>query len=207
MISSPVDRIATRGCATTETRAIPIAASTPVSREVSTSRARSTVSPCATSGPAKLMLRPGVSAFVTTSASPSIEVCSTIRTASAPRGMTPPVGIAIALPGPTVALGTAPIATRAPSPGQPQLPGREPAGAEGVARPDCEPVDVRAIEAGYVGRADDVLGEDPPERLVERDDLGAPRRDITKRCAERSLGLVAIDDVEKLFLLHRDSSS
>jgi hypothetical protein len=41
---------------------------------------------------------------------------------------------------------------------------------------------------------------------VESDDLGAPRREVTERCAERSLCLVAIDDVEKLFLLHRDSS-
>ena len=63
MSSLPVEMIATRGCRQTLTRCSPIAASTPVSRLVSSVPILSTVSPVAMSLPANATPNPGVTAL------------------------------------------------------------------------------------------------------------------------------------------------
>ena len=116
-ISSPVETTATSGRRHTSTAARPTAASMPISREVSTWPARSTVSPRARSLPAKAMNWPETAgrrtaiAGMPLSLSPSpstVSVCSTMTTASAPRGAMPPVAIRVAVPGSTVRLGATP---------------------------------------------------------------------------------------------------
>ena len=112
MISSPVETIATRGRRHTSTVAQPTAASMPISREVRTCPARSTVSPRARSLPAKAMNWPAdagrrISIRVWPLSS-TASVCSTMTTASAPRGTIPPVAIRAAVPGPTGSSGTLP---------------------------------------------------------------------------------------------------
>ncbi len=83
-----------------------MAASTPVSREVSRVRRCSTVSPAAMSVPAKLMALPGATARCTSMPPSRGMVCSTITTASAPRGITPPVAMGVAMPARTSIRGT-----------------------------------------------------------------------------------------------------
>ncbi len=117
-ISSPVEMIATSGRRHTSTAAAPTAASMPISREVSTWPARSTVSPRARSLPAKAMNWPETAgrrtAIAGTPPSPpsptpsTVSVCSTMTTASAPRGAMPPVAIRVAVPGLTVRRGAVP---------------------------------------------------------------------------------------------------
>jgi hypothetical protein len=110
MISSPVEMIATRGRRQTSTDAAPIAASVPVSRLVSVSPRRRTVSPAEMSVPAKLTPKPGVTALRTTNSLSSISVFSTITTASAPRGTMPPVAMVTAVPAPISIVGTTAVA-------------------------------------------------------------------------------------------------
>ena len=78
--------------------AMPHAASVPVSRADRRVPARTTVSPRATSLPAKLIIAPGAAGRVTRTRSPSRSVSSTITTPSAPRGSTPPVAMTAACP-------------------------------------------------------------------------------------------------------------
>ena len=100
MISSPVERIATIGLRQTLTCATPIAASTPVSRLVSSWPRRSTVSPAVMSVPANDTPLPAVTARAMRSSPAALSpACSTITTASAPRGTMPPVAINTASPG------------------------------------------------------------------------------------------------------------
>ena len=103
-ISSPVERIPTVGCRKTSTAARPIAASTPVSRLVSSSPRRSTVSVAAISVPANVTPEPGRHGSADQQL-PSIESVSSIMTTlSAPRGNMAPVAMATAVPGVTSAL-------------------------------------------------------------------------------------------------------
>ena len=91
-------RMATIGFRHTLTWATPIAASTPVSRLVSCRPRRSTVSPAVISVPANDTPLPAVTARPIRSSRPRASACSTITTASAPRGTMPPVAIDTALP-------------------------------------------------------------------------------------------------------------
>ena len=102
--SSPVDSTATFGRRTTLTLASPLAASMPISREPMRIPRRSKVSPRAMSEPAKDTNCPGptVRRNSIAGAGPSSNsVCSIMMTASAPRGSTPPVAMAVAVPGAT----------------------------------------------------------------------------------------------------------
>ena len=110
-ISSPVEMIATRGRRTTRAAPRPIAASTPVSREVRIVPPRRTSSPRLMSVPAKLTPEPGVTGRETSNRPLSTRACSTITTASAPRGSHAPVAIGVAEPGPTAYRGSIPVAT------------------------------------------------------------------------------------------------
>ena len=75
----------------------------PISRDVSTWPARNTVSPRARSLPAKAMNCPDAAARRTSMTvvlpRSRVSVCSTMTTASAPRGTMPPVAINVAVPG------------------------------------------------------------------------------------------------------------
>ncbi len=109
MISSPVERIATIGFLQTSTAATPTAASTPVSRLVSRWPRRRTVSPAVMSVPANEIPLPAATALAIRSSRPRTSACSTITTASAPRGTIPPVAIDTAVPGRTTLFGTTPV--------------------------------------------------------------------------------------------------
>jgi len=113
--SSPVEMIATRGRACTATLVTPAAASSPRSGARSGRPAGTNAAPAATSSSARTSPPPGATGRVT-SIVPGIvsAVNSTITTASAPSGSTPPVGIATQPPGLTATVGAAPIRT-APS--------------------------------------------------------------------------------------------
>ena len=98
MTSSPVEMIATRGLFQTETRLIPTAASTPVSRLVSLSPRLRSTSFSLMSVPAYVMPNPVAEErrtrrFLEPSSHSSTSVCSIITMASAPRGSIPPVAI------------------------------------------------------------------------------------------------------------------
>ena len=87
----------------------------PISREPITVPRRSRVSPPAMSEPAKPTNWPGAAARRTamrgSGASSSGSVCSTMTTASAPRGIGAPVATAVAVPGATTPVGATPQAT------------------------------------------------------------------------------------------------
>ena len=109
--SSPVESTATRGRRQTSTAPRPTAASMPISRAVRTLPRRSTVSPRAMSLPAKAIELPGDRRPQRPGCVPvasSSSVCSTISTASAPRGSMPPVAITVAVPGATGRPGSMP---------------------------------------------------------------------------------------------------
>ena len=107
--SSPVETMATRGGGTTLTRPTPSAASTPVSREVSSSPRRRTVSPRPMSVPGEGDVAPGRDRPPhEQGVGPSVSVCSTMTTASAPRGSIAPVAMASPAPGRTVTRGVTP---------------------------------------------------------------------------------------------------
>src|SRR5262245_3273086 len=104
---------ATLGRRTTSIRSRPHAASTPISRAPTRVPRRSNVSPRAISEPAYETNCPGVAtrrSSIRGWPSSISSVCSIITTASAPRGMTPPVAIAVHVPGTTVNAGTWPQA-------------------------------------------------------------------------------------------------
>jgi hypothetical protein len=107
-----VDRIATRGRACTATETTPAAASIPRSEGRSGRAAGTSAAPAATSSSARTTPSPGATGRWTSTV-PGIvtAVCSTITTASAPGGSTPPVGISTAAPGATATDGASPIAT------------------------------------------------------------------------------------------------
>ena len=76
--------------------------------------ANSTVSPAPMSVPANDTAAPGTAACRTTTRSPSMSVCSTGTTASAPRGSMPPVPIGDAWPRPTSRCGATPVGIDSP---------------------------------------------------------------------------------------------
>ena len=86
-----------------------MAASTPVSREVSRVPRNSTVSPPPMSVPANDTAAPGTRARRTTTSPPSTSVNSTGTTQSAPRGSIPPVAIEVAVPEETSTRGATPV--------------------------------------------------------------------------------------------------
>ena len=103
-------------------------------------------------------------------------VCSIITTASAPRGTTPPVAIAVAVPGATVSC-------RRVAAGEHLGVEREPARrgfgrADRVGGAQREAVDIGAVERRHVDRRRDVVREHAAERVGERHALGAERRQI-----------------------------
>ena len=147
---------------------------------------------------------PAVTALAMRSSRPRTSVCSTITTASAPRGTMPPVAMRHRLAG---------MNHR----------GRDDAGvnlfvaqqhrarhffgrAEGVLRHDGEAIDVRAIERRHVDGRHDVSRQHPAERRVERDDFNAARRAVN-RGPETPLRFIAIEDLEKLLLLTHSSQT
>ncbi len=109
MISSPVEMIATIGFRQTSTSATPTAASTPVSRLLSGCPRRSTVSPDVMSVPANEIPLPAVTALMMRSSPSRPSACSTMTTASAPRGTMPPVAICAATPEWMTEAGTTPV--------------------------------------------------------------------------------------------------
>src|SRR5579883_1136658 len=138
------------------------------------------------SEPAGWMNWPGAAARRISTKSPSarsrVSVCSTMTTASAPRGTIPPVAMTLAV--------------------QPQQSRRFLGGAGGVGGPHREPVDARPVEAGHVGSGHDVPREDAAERGGERNRLLTERRE-PQRAAKPALRLIAVEYFEKLLLPRR----
>ena len=110
--SSPVETIATRGRAWTRTSVTPADASSPRSWARSGRPAPSSSPPARASSSARTTPSPGATGRMT-SIVPGIASCvySTMTTASAPSGIMPPVGIAIAPPGGPRDRGARPIST------------------------------------------------------------------------------------------------
>jgi hypothetical protein len=109
MISSPVERMATIGLRQTSTSATPIGGQHAGVAARQQLPARSTVSPAVMSVPANDTPLPALTARAIRSSPSRTSACSTITTASAPRGIIPPVAIASASPERTVADGTTPV--------------------------------------------------------------------------------------------------
>ena len=125
----------------------------PISRDEICAPRRSSVSPRAISEPAYEMNCPGAAArrrSIAGAAASISSVCSIITTASAPRGTTPPVAIAVAVPGVTVSLGAWPQAsTSALSVSRRGAASVAPDRVGGAQR---EAVDVGAVERRHVDR-------------------------------------------------------
>ncbi len=105
-------------------------------------------------------------------------VCSIITTASAPRGMTPPVAIAVAVPGVTSIAGCTPQAITSALSARRR--GARVAGAGGVGGAHRKAVDIGAIERRRIDRRDHVGGKHARR---------APRRAARsrRRSGERSM--------------------
>ena len=202
MISSPVDRMATTGRRQTSTSATPIAASTPVSRLVSSL-------PGAQHGLAGRDVGAGER-----HAAAGADRAGDAQLAAANVGVLDHhdgVGAARhhAAGGNRQRLAATRLAVGRHHAGvdllgaEPHRPRRFFGGAEGVFGHHREAVHVRAIERRHVHRRHDVGGEHASERRVERHALGAAGRQV-EGGAEAALRLVAIEDLEELFLLrHR----
>ena len=110
--SSPVEKTVTRGRACTGTAVTPAAASMARSWARSGRPAGTSSAPSAASSSARTTPSPWATGR-TTSMVPGMTcwVYSTMTTASAPGGSTPPVGMLTAVPAPTVIAGSAPIST------------------------------------------------------------------------------------------------
>ena len=115
MISSPVERIATVGRRTTSTSPRPMAARTPVSREVSRVPRLRTSSPRRHVGPGEgdrpTPARRGGARAVRRRRSPRARPSRRRRPLA---GVIPPVAIGVAVPGPTTWRGTTPVASSSP---------------------------------------------------------------------------------------------
>ena len=135
----------------------------PISREPITVPACKSVSPRAISDPAKDTNCPGETARRTSIASsPKGCVCSTIATASAPRGIGPPVAIGVAVLGKTGWVSAVPHAIT--SPVQRRARGRKLGGRSEIARSHCKSIDARTIERRHVDWRNNV----PRQRTAER---------------------------------------
>ena len=93
-------------------------------------------------------------------------VCSIITTASAPRGMTPPVAMAVAVPGSTSTAGCDAAGDHFGIEHEP--PRRAVAGAGGIGGAHRKAVDVGAVERRRIDRRDHVGREHAAERCGER---------------------------------------
>ena len=103
-------------------------------------------------------------------------VCSIITTASAPRGTTPPVAIAVAVPGATASVGAWPQTRHLAI--EPQPARRGVARARGVGGAHRKSVDARAIEWRRIGRGKHVGGQHAAERGDQRHGFARKRREI-----------------------------
>ena len=127
-------------------------------------------------------------------------VCSIITTASAPRGMTPPVAIVVAVPGATSSAGASPQAiTSALSV---KIFGLRVAGAGGIGGAHREAVDIGAVERRRIDRGDDVVRQHAVERGGERHGLGGERREI-EMLLEARARLLGRHHFEELLLPRR----
>ena len=124
-------------------------------------------------------------------------VCSIITTASAPRGITPPVAIAVAVPGATVSFGAWPQASTSALSVKPAR--RRIGRARGVGGAQRKAVDIGAVERRHVDRRRDVVRQHAAERVGERDRFGGKRREI-EMLLEARLRLLGRDDFEELLL-------
>ncbi len=107
-----------------------------------------------------------------------VSVCSTMTTASAPRGTIPPVAISAAVPGTTAQKRLLPRGQDFGDQGQSA--GHPLAGANGVVGADREAVDTGAVEAGDIDIGDDPARQDPAKRCESGDvraRVGADRDD------------------------------
>ena len=115
----------------------------------------------------KLPLATARRSSIAGAASSSISsVCSIITTASAPRGMTPPVAIAVAVPGRTSTAGCTPQAMTSALSAKPFR--RAVAGAGGVGGAHRKTVDIGAVERRRIDRRDDVGREHARQCRRER---------------------------------------
>ena len=124
-------------------------------------------------------------------------VCSIITTASAPRGITPPVAIVVAVPGVTSSAGASPQAiTSALSR---KIFGVGVAGADGIGRAQREAVDIGAVERRRIDRGHHVVRQHARERVGQRHGLGRKRREI-EMLLEARARLVRRHHFEELLL-------
>ena len=162
---------------------------------------KSTVSPLPTSVPANETAAPGATARrTTTHAAAPTSVSSTGTTASAPRGSIPPVAIASAAPARDFA--------RRRDAGRDRLvaAARSRTGADSLAPKlsaarTAKPSMFERSKPGTSIAALDVLGQHAAEGLRERHALAGQRRHVDRR-APAALGLVALEHLEELALLH-----
>ena len=135
--------------------------------------------------------RPGLAS------SPTRSVCSTIATASAPRGMTPPVAMVVAEPGTTSMAGG--MAADDHLRVEAQAYRRRVAGARRVGRAQRKAVHIGAVERRHVDRRRHIAGKHPGKRRRERDRLGRQRRQLDMARKARG-GLLGRDHLEELLL-------
>src|SRR5262245_56093358 len=74
-------------------------------------------------------------------------------------------------------------------------------GAEGILGPNGKSIDIGAIEAGHVDGGDDIARQHPAQGFSQANLLGFQRTEI-KDFTKAALGLIAVYDIEELFLLH-----
>ena len=125
-------------------------------------------------------------------------VCSIITTASAPRGITPPVAMVVAVPGFTSTLGAWPQAiTSALSASCFGAPSLAPADVGGAQR---KAVDIGAVERRHVDRRHHVMREHARQRrTAARRSPGSGDRS-SRRSEERASCLLGGNDFEELLL-------
>ena len=165
--SSPVVTTATRGRRPARTWARAAEASRPISAAPMRIPRSSTTDPAGMSLPAVRRSRPRSTATASSTKPSSRRVSSTRITASAPAGIAAPVEIAQASPGAELRLPAFRRAIR-----------RRPAGGR---RSGVRGAHREAVHRGVVERRDVLwgqhgLGQHPPQRIAQRDLLGAERR-------------------------------
>ena len=123
-----------------------------------------------------------------------------MTTASAPRGSTPPVAMAVAVPGATSILRRMAAGDHFGVERQPLR--RDVACAGAVGRAQREAVDVGAVERRRIDRGHDVFGEHAVERLGKRHVFAGERREIEVPLETRAR-LLRRNDFEELLLPRR----
>src|SRR5262252_7408053 len=123
-------------------------------------------------------------------------VCSTMTTASAPRGTTPPVAMVVAEPAPTSRAGSCPQTITSPLSRKRR---GAPSRAGGVGGTQRKSIDIGAVERRHIDRRDDVGGEDAAKRRRQRDCLARQRREIGRAHKTRAR-LLGRDDLQELLL-------